>query len=342
MILPGMGANTGAIQQRWLWVEPSIWTDRMLTKLENWMKGEKWLGLMDLVYQPKNLLSAFKRVKANHGSAGLDGTTVNMYKACLARNLENLAIRLRAGRYIPQAVKRIWIPKAGSPTKRPLGIPTVEDRVAQTALRNVIGPIFERDFSSHSYGFRPMRGVKDALKRVERLLGDGYVWVLDADLKSYFDTIPHGRLMKLVEAKIGDGGVLYLIRAYLNQEVTDGVRKWRRKTGTPQGGVVSPMLSNIYLDPLDREMENRGYEMVRYADDFMVLCRSEWEAQRALDEVRAWTVKAGLLLHPEKTRIVDTRKEGFDFLGYHFENGRKWNKKESLDTLDIKRENQNV
>ena len=329
--MSGFGDRAEEVRKRWAWVEPSVWTERMLTKLENWVKGDKWVGLMDMVCQPRNLQSAFKRVKANHGSAGADGTSIDNYKQCIEQNLGNLSARIMAGRYIPQVVKRIWIPKTGSPGKRALGIPTVEDRVAQTALRNVIAPIFEQDFSSYSYGYRPRRGVKDALKRVEQLLADGLGWVLDADVKSYFDTIPHEGLMELVKTKIGDEGVLFLIQAYLNQEVTDGVRKWKQKTGTPQGGVVSPLLSNIYLNPLDHKMEKLGYEMVRYADDFIVLCRSEGEAQRALEEVRDWMVKAGLQLHPEKTRIVDACKEGFEFLGYHFENGRKWPKKRSLE-----------
>ena len=173
----------------------------------------------------------------------------------------------------------MWIPKQGSPEKRPLGVPTVRDRIVQTALRNVIEPIFERDFAPQSYGFRPGRGCKDALRRVEELLKEGRVWVVDADIKGYFDTIPHGPLMKRVGRKIADGRVLRLIEGYLKAGVMESVKSWQpTERGTPQGAVISPLLANIYLDPLDWEMARAGLEMVRYADDFVVLCHSEEEA----------------------------------------------------------------
>ena len=203
--------------------------------------------------------------------------------------------------------------------------------MVQAALLNVLEPIFEREFAEQSYGFRPNRGCKDALRRVEELLKGGYNWVVDADLKSYFDTIPHDLMVKRVEEKVSDGAVIRLLKGYLKQEVMDEMQRWTPEGGTPQGAIVSPMLSNIYLNPLDHEMEQRGIEMVRYADDILILCRSQEEAEKALELVRKWTADAGLQLHPVKTRIVDaTEKGGFDFLGYHFERNMKWPRKKSL------------
>jgi RNA-directed DNA polymerase len=216
---------------------------------------------------------------------------------------------------------------------RPLGIPTVRDRVVQTALRLVLEPIFEREFAEQSYGFRPGRGCKDALRRVDELLGAGHTYVVDADLKSYFDTIPHDRLLALVGRKVSDGRVLGLIRGFLEQGVLDGLREWTPEEGAPQGGCISPLLSNVYLDELDHLMARHGAEMVRYADDFVILCRSRAEAERALDLVREWTAAAGLTLHPEKTRIVDATAEHFDFLGYRFRGGMRFPRPKSLAKL---------
>jgi RNA-directed DNA polymerase len=200
-----------------------------------------------------------------------------------------------------------------------LAVPTVRDRVVQTALRNVLEPFFERRFAEHSYGFRPGKGCKDALRRVDELLKGGYNYVVDADLKSYFDTIPHGRLMDLIREKIADGRVLSLLEGFLKQGILDGLKEWTSEEGTPQGAVISPLLSNVYLDPLDHEMARQGYQMVRYADDFVILCRTAEEAARALEAVRAWTAEAGLTLHPQKTRVVNAAETSFDFLGYRFD-----------------------
>ena len=213
---------------------------------------------------------------------------------------------------------------------RPLGIPTIRDRVVQTALRMALEPIFERDFAEHSYGFRPGRGCKAALSRVDDLLKAGYTYVVDADLKSYFDTIPHDRLMALVGQKVSDGRVLSLIEAFLKQGVLDGLREWTPEMGSPQGAVISPLLSNIYLDPLDHLMAREGFEMVRYADDFVILCRSPEDAARALARVQEWTASAGLTLHPTKTRIVDAAAESFDFLGYRFDRDKRFPREKSL------------
>jgi RNA-directed DNA polymerase len=303
----------------------------MLTALEQGVKGGKWFRLIDKVYALPNLRKAFARVRANGGAAGVDHVTVEEFERHLEANLEKLSQSLHDGSYRPQAIRRVWIPKPGSQEKRPLGIPTVRDRVAQAALRAVLEPIFERDFAVQSYGFRPNRGCKDALRRVDTLLKQSYNWVVDADLKSYFDTIPHSGLMAQVEGKVVDGKVLGLVAAYLTAKVMETAQGWMPDEGTPQGAVISPLLSNIYLDPLDHLLAGKGYEMVRYADDFVILCRSEAEASAALEQVRDWTASVGLKLHPDKTRIVDaTQRGGFDFLGYHFERGYRWPREKSL------------
>lgn len=330
--VPDGAKRTGEAQARWSWAEPLVWTERMLTALEKGVKGGKWYSLMDKVYALPTLRAAYKRVKANRGVAGVDHQTIEMFEQHEEENLRDLSQELREGRYRPRAVRRVWIPKPGSQEKRPLGIPTVIDRVVQTALRGVLEPIFERDFADQSYGFRPNRGCKDALCRVVQLLKTGNTWVVDADLKSYFDTIPHEKLMRHVEEVVSDGRVLEILNAYLKQDVMEDTGSWTPEGGTPQGAVISPLLSNIYLDPLDQEMARRGFEMVRYADDFMILCRSQAEAEEALEKVREWTVSAGLTLHPTKTRIVDaTQLGGFDFLGYHFERGMRWPRRRSLE-----------
>lgn len=303
----------------------------MLTALEVGVKGGQWFSLIDKVYDRRNLESAYQKVKRNQGSAGVDHVTIAQFTGHLEANLESLARSLKEGSYRPQAIRRVWIPKPGSSEKRPLGIPTVQDRVVQGALRNVLEPIFERDFAAHSYGFRPGRGAKDALRRVSKLLKAGYTYVVDADLRSYYDTIPRQGLLARIAAKVSDGRVLDLVSAFLDQEVMSGLGRWTPEEGTPQGAVISPLLSNIYLDPLDHRMAEEGYEMVRYADDFVILCRSREEAEGALTKVESWTAAAGLQLHPEKTRIVDaTQPGGFDFLGYHFERGYRWPSAKSL------------
>lgn len=328
LTVPERTKQDGDIYDRWPWVEVVVWTPRMLTALETGIKGGKWFSLIDKVYALPNLSVAFARVKANAGAAGVDQQTIEMFEQDLDANLANLSEGLREGSYRPAAVRREMIPKLGSRELRPLGIPTVRDRVAQTALCNVLEPIYERTFAAHSYGFRPQRGAKDALRRVNELLDAGAVWVVDADLKSYFDTIPHQQLRARVEEQIADGRVLELLEAFLQQDVLGELNQ--PETGTPQGAVVSPLLANIYLNPLDHLMAKRGWEMVRYADDFVILCGAEAEAKEALREVEQWTQAAGLTLHPTKTRIVNAAEEGFDFLGYHFERGQHWPRKKSL------------
>jgi RNA-directed DNA polymerase len=266
------------------------------------------------------LEKAYRKVKSNRGSAGVDHVTLEMFEKRRVSNLQRLHDQLREGSYRPQAIRRTYIPKPGRDELRPLGIPTVRDRVVQTALRNVLEPIFERDFGEHSYGFRPGRGCKGALRSVDHLLKRGYRWVVDVDLKSYLDTIPHGQLLSLLRQKVADNRVLQLVEAYLDQQILEGTSSWSPEAGTPQGAVASPLLANIYLDPLDHLMAQEQLEMIRYADDLVVLCKDEIEAQRALSTIRQWTESAGLTLHPTKTRIVDlNHSKGFEFLGYHFE-----------------------
>ena len=208
----------------------------------------------------------------------------------------------------------------------------------QTALKMVIEPIFEAQFRPGSYGFRPGRGCKDALRAVDRLLKAGFTWVVDADLKGYFDSIPQDRLMALVENLISDGRVLALIDGFLHQDIMQEMARWTPTAGTPQGAVISPLLANLYLHPLDLLMEQSGRRMVRYADDFVILCRSEAEAIAALRQVEAWVAVNGLTLHPEKTRVGDSRQpgQGFEFLGYRFEAGRRLVRKKSLKALKDK------
>ena len=321
------------VAPEWAWTEASVWTERMLATLERGIKGGKWFSLIDKVYRMENLQSALVKVRRNKGAAGIDGQKVEQYEKGCPGRLVRVQEWLQAGQYTPKPVKRVWIEKLGSKELRPLGVPTVEDRIVQTALRNVLEPIFENTFAAHSYGFRPGRGAKDALRRVDSLLKAGKNWVVDADLKGYFDTIPQDKLLEKVGEHVSDGAVLDLVERFLKQGVMESGKDWKpTELGTPQGAVISPLLANIYLDPLDHLMAGQGKEMVRYADDFVILCESEAEAQEVMEQLRQWVAGAGLILHPTKTRIVDaTQKGGFDFLGYHFEQGYRWPRKKSLD-----------
>jgi RNA-directed DNA polymerase len=311
--------------EAWSWVKTSVWTPRMVQALSNGVEGGRWYSLVDKIISPRNLKSAFARVKANKGRAGVDHVSVEAFARDVDRELTVLHESLRTGSYRPSAILRRHIPKPDSKETRPLGIPTVRDRVVQAAVLAGIEPIFESQFSKHSYGFRPMRSAKAALTRVDKLLRTNDVWVVDVDLKSYFDTVPHEPLMRRVRERVSDGKVLELIESFLKAPVQDADKHWIPAVGTPQGGVVSPLLANLYLDPLDHLMAGAGYEMTRYADDFVIQCDNEASARRALEMVETWSTEAGLSLHPTKTRIVRvTKDEGFDFLGFHF---RLWGKR---------------
>ncbi len=302
----------------WQCAKPCVWTLRMLTTLIEGVEGGTWFRLFDKVFAERNLLTAFQQVARNDGKPGVDYVTTDEFERQLPDSIWELSDRLKGGTFQPQAIRRVQIPKPGTTETRPLGIPTVRDRVVQGAIVNVIEPIFERDFAEQSYGFRPGRGCKDALRRVDELLKGGYVHVVDADLKGYFDSIPHDRLMMRLKEKIADGPVLTLIEMFLKANIMDGVEEWTPTAGAPQGAVLSPLLSNVYLNPLDHLLAAAGWQMVRYADDFVILCRTAEDAQRALELVQNWVTENGLTLHPTKTKIVDVRIEGFDFLGYHF------------------------
>jgi RNA-directed DNA polymerase len=286
---------------------------------------------MDKVWSETNLMSSWLAVAANNGAAGVDRQSIEAFRAHRDEELQRLSQQLRSDRYERQAARRVWIDKPGSKEKRPLGIPCVRDRVAEGAVRQVIEPIFEREFAEHSYGFRPGRSAKQAVGRVEGLLKAGYSWIVDADLKGYFDSIPQEPLVRLVEERVSDRRLLGLIQQSLRAGVMEEMKGWEpTEQGTPQGGVLSPILANIYLNSLDHLMVQLGYLMTRYADDFVIQCRSQAEAEAALAAIREWTRQAGLTLHPEKTRIVDaTQRGGFEFLGWHFERGYQWPREKS-------------
>jgi len=332
--LPGVPlAKQGReVPPQWEWTEAAVWTERMLATLERGNTGGKWYSLYDKVWKIENLQRAAQKVAAGKSPKKPDGRRCRRYAEQSVKRLPQLQQMLKEGSYQPEPAQRVWIPKLGSKELRPLGVPPVENRVVETALRNVLEPIFEHTFAEHSYGFRPGRGAKDALRRVSQLLGAGRGWVVDADLKGYFDSIPQDKMIAAIQEHVSDGAVLELIQRFLKQGVMESGKGWSpTEQGTPQGGVLSPLLANIYLNPLDHRMAGQGWEMVRYADDFIILCESEAKAQPALQAVRQWVEQAGLTLHPTKTRIVDASQAGgFDFLGYHFERGMRWPREKSL------------
>ena len=264
----------------------------MLAALETGVKGGVWFSLIDKVYSPKNLWSAWAKAARNDdGAPGVDGITIDRYEKDAEANLKRPSAQLKAG--TRTSPRRSGGPTSPRPTARGVrwGLATVGDRTVQGAVRHSIEPIFEKEFAQHSYGFRPGRGCKDALRRVDHLLKGGYRYVVDADLKGYFDSIPHDRLMKQIATRVADGRVLTLIEAFLKTDIMEGLAQWTPMAGAPQGAVLSPLLSNIYLDPLDHRMAGQGYEMVRYADDFVILCETKEQAEAALAEVQWWTAR---------------------------------------------------
>ena len=315
--VPFAATQTGETPGIAQWAHRVVWTDRMLaTLLEDKVKGGRWHTLIDKVYSELNLYCSARKVLGKKGAAGVDRQTTEDFAEHEREELHWLHEQLQGGQYRPALVRRTWIPKPGGSEKRPLGIPTVRDRVVQTALVHVIEPILDATYHERSFGFRHGRSCHDALRCVEELLAAGYVYVVDADLKGYFDTIPKDRLLEIVKQKISDRRVLGLIKQFLDQGIVEEMRTWTPEAGVPQGAVLSPVLSNAYLNPLDHQMAELGFQMVRYADDFVILCRTREEAESALGVVRQWVQENGLTLHPEKTHIVDSREKSFSFLGY--------------------------
>lgn len=305
--------------------ERGVWSEAMLIALERGIKGNKWFSLIDKVRSERTLGKAWEQVRANAGSCGVDGIDIGLFAKDSQSRLLVVNEHLTKNTYRPDAIRRVYIPKAGSNETRPLGIPTVRDRVVQAALKMVIEPIFEKSFSPNSFGFRPGRCTKDALRQVGKLLKKGHHHVVDIDIKGYFDNIAHEPLMKLIEEKIADGKVLELIDSFLTQPVEEKGKREVPERGSPQGGVISPLLANIYLDPLDQLLDREEIAFARYADDIVILVKSEEQASRVLEQVRVWMSQAQLELHPEKTRIVDMAQVNnhFDFLGYHFKRSSK-------------------
>jgi group II intron reverse transcriptase/maturase len=279
-------------------------------------------SLVDKVYHRTNLKRAWESVKANRGASGVDGVTIEDFERDLEQHLDRLHRELREGRYQPQPVRRLEIPKRGDPGKtRPLGIPSIFDRICQQALVNRLDPIFEAVFDSFSFGYRKGRRTRDALGKIWREIEEGNEWVVDADLKDYFGSVDHEKLLALISQRISDGKVLKLIQQMLEAGYIEKGRFFPTQRGTPQGGVVSPCLSNILLTPFDKEMRRKGYRLTRWADDWVVTCRTRVEAVQVLATATKILQKLGVTLNVKKTRIVHI-KHGFEFLGFKIVQGK--------------------
>ena len=295
-------------------------------RLADWINptgARKVHSLIDKVYKRKNLEIAWKRVKANHGAGGIDGESIEAFGEGLEERLARLHEELRTDKYIPQPVRQQRIPKAGKPGEwRVLGIPTIYDRVCQQALLNRLEPIFEPIFDDANFGYRRGRSTKDALRKVWKEIEAGGEWIVDADLKDFFGSVVHEKLLTLVAQRVSDGRVLRLIEAMLTADSYGEGHLFPTERGTPQGGVASPLLSNILLTPFDREMRRKGYQLTRYADDWVITCASAAEARAALEAASRVLKELGVTINPQKTRIVHVR-HGFEFLGYKIKRGSR-------------------
>ena len=294
---------------------------RPLTQLgmmsETAIKKHKWYSIYDKVYAPTNLARAWETVRSHRGAGGVDRQSITDFEKEKDQHLRELHRLLKEKRYTPLSLRRVYIPK-GNGEQRPLGIPTIRDRVVQQALLNILAPIFEPTFHEHSYGFRPNRSTHTAIEHMVESMHEGKEWVLEIDIRKYFDTVDHELLLDAVNEEVSDGSVLLLIRTFLESGVMEEGVGWKAtEEGTPQGGVISPLLANIYLNRFDWEMAKRGHDMVRYADDAVVLCGSREDAERALADVKKMLEgKLRLKLHPEKTRILYHKEGSFEFVGF--------------------------
>jgi group II intron reverse transcriptase/maturase len=293
-------------------------------RLADWINpigARKVHSLIDKVYKRKNLEIAWERVRANHGAGGIDGESIEAFGEGLVERLARLHEELRTDSYAPQPVRQQRIPKIGKPGEwRVLGIPTIYDRVCQQALLNRLEPIFEPVFDDANFGYRQGRSTKDALRKVWKEIEAGAEWIVDADLKDFFGSVSHEKLLTLVAQRVSDGRVLRLIKAMLTAGSYGEGRLFPTERGTPQGEVASPLLSNILLTPFDREMRQRGYQLTRYADDWVITCASAAEAHAALAAATRVLKELGVRINPQKTRIVHVR-HGFEFLGYKIKRG---------------------
>jgi len=295
-------------------------------RLADWLNptgARKVHSLVDKVYKQKNLELAWEKVKANDGAGGIDGQSLEDFEANLQQNLQRLQEELKADTYRPTPVRQKLIPKSGQPGKfRSLGIPTIYDRVCQQALLNRLEPIFEPVFDDANFGYRKGRSPKDALRKVWTELQADCEWIVDADLRDFFGSVDHEKLLVLVQQRVADGRVLRLIEQMLKAGCYAQGKRLVTEQGTPQGSVVSPLLSNILLAPFDREMRRKGYRLTRWADDWVVTCRSRSEARAALKAAAGILEKLGVTLHQEETRIVHVQ-HGFEFLGFKIKRGAR-------------------
>jgi len=295
-------------------------------RLVDWINptgAKKVHSLIDKVYKRKNLEMAWEKVKANRGSGGIDGQTLEAFETQLSQQLDRLYQELKEDTYQPLPVRQHPIPKRDKPGEfRMLGIPAIYDRVCQQALLNRLEPIFEPIFDAASFGYRRGRSTKDALRKIWKEIQSGSEWIVDADLRDFFGSVDHEKLLTLVAQRVADSRVLRLIKAMLKAGSYGKGRLFPTERGTPQGGVVSPVLSNVLLTPFDQEMRLRGYQLTRYADDWVVTCKSAAEARSAVEAARRILKQLGVELHPQKTRIVNVRY-GFEFLGYKIKRGKR-------------------